>query len=216
MISIIKDLFSNQVGSAVILTIIGAITKKYIQFHRRDFFSRSSSEQIKAVEWLRTSSVPISDPLAKAEQQFRLQSFGLHRDWHLSYKIICLSSDYAQSLIPSLKAVLRYQGMYTITNGNIYPHKFHKWIIPFVLISLLLYIGAEIYRGSSQSDGIEILKSLYVVIVAFIVWCWVAACALILPINSGHATKWSKLSTRGDSHDKTNINHQKATQAAHS
>lgn len=49
MISIIKDLFSNQVGSAVILTIIGAITKKYIQFHRRDFFSRSSSEQIKAV-----------------------------------------------------------------------------------------------------------------------------------------------------------------------
>lgn len=175
MISIIKDLFSNQVGSAVILTIIGAITKKYIQFHRRDFFSRSSSEQIKAVEWLRTSSVPISDPLAKAEQQFRLQSFGLHRDWLLSYKIICLSSDYAQSLIPSLKAVLRYQGMYTITNGNIYPHKFHKWIIPFVLISLLLYIGAEIYRGSSQSDGIEILKSLYVVIVAFIVWCWVAA-----------------------------------------
>ncbi|MCJ4714602.1 hypothetical protein LNV80_06035 [Klebsiella pneumoniae] len=178
MISVIKDLFSNQVVSAVILTIIGAITKKYIQFHRRDFFSRSSSEQIKAVEWLRTSSVPISDPLAKAEQQFRLQSFGLHRDWHLSYKLICLSSDYAQSLIPSLKAVLRYQGMYTITNGNIYPHKFHKWIIPFVLISLLLYIGAEIYRGSSQSDGIEILKSLYVVIVAFIVWCWVAACAL--------------------------------------
>ncbi|HGW3829093.1 TPA: hypothetical protein ACNH4E_000906 [Klebsiella pneumoniae] len=178
MISVIKDLFSNQVVSAVILTIIGAITKKYIQFHRRDFFSRSSSEQIKAVEWLRTSSVPISDPLAKAEQQFRLQSFGLHRDWHLSYKIICLSSDYAQSLIPSLKAVLRYQGMYTITNGNIYPHKFHKWIIPFVLISLLLYIGTEIYRGSSQSDGIEILKSLYVVIVAFIVWCWVAACAL--------------------------------------
>lgn len=178
MISIIKDLFSNQVISAVILTIIGAITKKYIQFHRRDFFSRSSSEQIKAVEWLRTSSVPISDPLAKAEQQFRLQSFGLHRDWHLSYKIICLSSDYAQSLIPSLKAVLRYQGMYTITNGNIYPHKFHKRIIPLVLISLLLYIGAEIYRGSSQSDGIEILKSLYVVIVAFIVWCWVAACAL--------------------------------------
>ncbi|HBS1769438.1 hypothetical protein EMH43_36235, partial [Klebsiella pneumoniae] len=113
MISVIKDLFSNQVVSAVILTIIGAITKKYIQFHRRDFFSRSSSEQIKAVEWLRTSSVPISDPLAKAEQQFRLQSFGLHRDWHLSYKIICLSSDYAQSLIPSLKAVLRYQGMYT-------------------------------------------------------------------------------------------------------
>lgn len=39
---------------------------------------------------------------------------------------------------------------------------------------------------------------------------------MILPSNSGHATKWSKLSTRGDSHDKTNINHQKATQAAHS
>lgn len=78
MISIIKDLFSNQVGSAVILTIIGAITKVYSVSSQR-LFSRSSSEQIKAVEWLRTSSVPISDPLAKAGQQFRLQSFGLHR-----------------------------------------------------------------------------------------------------------------------------------------
>lgn len=46
MISVIKDLFSNQVVSAVILTIIGAITKKYIQFHRRDFFSRSPSERL--------------------------------------------------------------------------------------------------------------------------------------------------------------------------
>ncbi len=35
MISILMDVFSNQVGSAVILTIIRAITKKYIQFHRR-------------------------------------------------------------------------------------------------------------------------------------------------------------------------------------
>ena len=82
------------------------------------------------------------------------------------------------SLIPSLMAVLRYQGMYTIAKGNIYPHKFHKWLVPFVLIWLLLFIGAEIYRGSSQSDGIEILKSLFVFVVAFIVWCWVAACAL--------------------------------------
>ncbi len=79
MISIIKDLFSNQVGSAVILTIIGRLQKVYSVSSQR-LFSRSSSEQIKAVEWLRTSSVPISDPLAKAEQQFRLQSFGLHRD----------------------------------------------------------------------------------------------------------------------------------------
>lgn len=178
MIALIKDIFSIPVVSAVILTIIGAITKKYIQFHRRDFFSRSSSEQIKAVEWLRNSSAPTSDPLTKAEHQFRLQSFGLHRDRDLSYKIICFYTDHAQSLIPSLKAVLRYQGMYTIAKGNIYPHKFHKWLVPFVLIWLLLFIGAEIYRGSSQSDGIEILKSLFVFVVAFIVWCWVAACAL--------------------------------------
>ena len=178
MIAVIKDLFSIPVVSAVVLAIIGAMTKKYIQFHRRDFFSRSPSEQIKAIEWLRTASVPTSDPLAKAEQQFCLQSFGLHRDRDLSYKIICFYSEHAQSLIPSLKAVLRYQGMYTIADGNIYPHKFHKWLIPFVLIWLLVFIGAEIYRGSSQSDGIEILKSLFVFVVAFIIWCWVAACAL--------------------------------------
>lgn len=178
MIAVIKDLFSIPVISAVFLTIIGAITKKYVQFHRRDFFSRSSSEQIKAVEWLRTSSAPTSDPLAKAEQQFCLQSFGLHRDRDLSYKIICFYSEHTQSLIPSLKAVLRYQGMYTIADGNIYPHKFHKWFIPFVLICLLSFIGAEIYRGSSQSDDMEILKSLSVFVVGCIVWCWIAVCAL--------------------------------------
>lgn len=173
MITVIKDLFSIPVVSAVVLTIIGAITKKYIQFHRRDFFSRSSSEQIKAVEWLRNSSAPTSDPLAKAEQ-----SFGLHRDRDLSHKIICFQSEHTQSLIPSFKAVLRYQGMYTIAVGNIYPHKFHKWLVPFVLIWLLLFIGTEIYRGSLKSDGVETLKSLFVFVMAFIVWCWVAACAV--------------------------------------
>ncbi len=40
MISIIMDLFSNQVGSAVILTIIGAITKKvYSVSSQRLFFT---------------------------------------------------------------------------------------------------------------------------------------------------------------------------------
>ena len=38
MLAVIKDLFSIPVVSAVVLTIIGAITKKYIQFHRKDFF----------------------------------------------------------------------------------------------------------------------------------------------------------------------------------
>ncbi len=46
MISVIKDLFSNQVVSAVILTIIGAITKSIFSFIA-ETFSRSSSEQIK-------------------------------------------------------------------------------------------------------------------------------------------------------------------------
>lgn len=177
MISIIKDLFSNQVGSAVILTIIGAITKSIFSFIAETFFTlilRADKSSRMAQNLFCTHLRSVS----KGGTAVPPTVVRPHRDWHLSYKIICLSSDYAQSLIPSLKAVLRYQGMYTITNGNIYPHKFHKWIIPFVLISLLLYIGAEIYRGSSQSDGIEILKSLYVVIVAFIVWCWVAACAL--------------------------------------
>lgn len=39
MISIIKDLFSNQVGSAVILTIIRAITKSIFSFIADDFFT---------------------------------------------------------------------------------------------------------------------------------------------------------------------------------
>lgn len=191
MIAVIKDLFSIPVVSAVLLTIIGAITKKYIQFHRRDFFSRSSSEQIKAVEWLRNSSAPMSDPLAKAEQQFRLQSFGLHRDRNLSYKIICFYSENRQSFIPSLKAVLRYQGMYTIADGNIYPHKFHKWLVPLVLIWLLLIIVTEIYRGYLHSYGVETLISLFVFVVAFIVWCWVAACAVKISSISKHLNTYT-------------------------
>lgn len=191
MIAIINDLVSIPVVSAVLLTIIGAITKKYIQFHRRDFFSRSSSEQIKAVEWLRNSSAPTSDPLAKAEQQFRLQSFGLHRERDLSYKIICFYSEHRQSFIPSLKAVLRYQGMYTIADGNIYPHKFHKWLVPLVLIWLLLIIVTEIYRGYLHSYGVETLISLFVFVVAFIVWCWVAACAVKISRISKHLNTYT-------------------------
>lgn len=178
MIALIKDLLSNPVVSAVVLSIIGAVTKKYIQFHRRDFFSRSSSEQINAVEWLRNSSVPMSDPLAKAEQQFRLQSFGLHRDRDLSHKIICFYSEHTQSLIPSLRAVLRYQGMYTIADGNIYPHKFHKWLVSLVFVWLLSISVTEIYRGYLNSYSVKALLSLFVFFMAFIVWCWVAACAV--------------------------------------
>lgn len=177
MLAVIKDFFSIQVVSVAVLAIIGAITKKYIQFHRRDFFSRSSSEQIKAVKWLRNSSAPSSDPLAKAEQQFRLQSFGLHRDRYLSHKILCLCSESAQSLIPSLKTVLRYQGMYITSDGNIYPHKFHKWFLPLVLLCLLIFISAEIYRYSLHSNGMEFLKSLFIFVVGLIVWCWVTVCA---------------------------------------
>ncbi len=38
--------------------------------------------------------------------------------------------------------------------------------------------------------------------------------SLILPSNSGHVTKWVNSQARGDSYEKTSINHQKATQAA--
>ncbi len=180
MVAQIKDLISIPLISSIVLAIIGAITKQYLQFHRRDFFSRSSSEQIKAVKLFRKPYALTSHPLDKAEQQFRLQSFGLHRDWDLSYKIICFQSIHAQSLIPSLKTVLRYQGMYKIADGNIHPHKFHKWLIPLVFISLVLFMGAEIYRASAQSEGNELLKSLFVLAVGFVIWCWVTACALKL------------------------------------
>lgn len=178
MIVQIKELISIPLVSAIVLAITGAITKKYFQFHRRGFFSRSPSEKIKAVKFFRESSAPTSNSLAKAEQQFRLESFGLHRDWDLSHKIICFQADHGPSLIPSLKTILRYQGMYTTTDGNIHPYKFHKWLVPLVLITLLLFMGAEIYKSYILSEGAELLKSLPVLGVAFIIWCWVAACTL--------------------------------------
>ncbi|KGT86801.1 MAG: hypothetical protein FT726_24970 [Pantoea sp. Morm] len=178
MIQELKDLLSIQVVSVFLVTIIGALAKKYMQFHRRDFFSRPLPEQIKAVKWLRDTAAPVADPLAKAEQQFRLQSFGLHRDRDLSYKIICICSDHAQSLIPSLKTVLRYQGMYKISEGYIYPHKYHIWFVPLVMICLLVITGSEVYSGFIQSDVTQLLKSLLVFVVAFLTWGWVAVCAL--------------------------------------
>lgn len=178
MVEELQDLLSIPVVSGILIAIFSAVTKVYKQFHLRDFFSRPLPEQVKAVKWLRNAAAPASDPLAKAEQQLHLQSFGLHRDRELSYKIICFCSENTQSSIPSLKAVLRYQGMYTITDGNIYPYKFHKWLVPLVLIWLLIFIGVEIYKGSSQSVSIQILRPLFFFGVAFIVWCWVAVCAL--------------------------------------
>lgn len=177
MMTEIKEIIGNPVISSIFTTIIGVLTKKYIQFHRRDLFSRSVSEQIKAVKWFREATALTPDPLVKAEQQLRLQSFGLLRDFHLSYKIICFQSVHPQSLISSLKTVLRYQGMYTVTDGNIHPHEFHRWLLPIALIIILFYFSVAIGTGLLHGDIIQILVSLFFFAISFITWSWVTICA---------------------------------------
>lgn len=70
MFSLLKDLLSIPVISTIILAVLAAIFRKYISFSRRDFFSRPPLEQVEAIKWLRKSTIPSSDPLALAEQQF--------------------------------------------------------------------------------------------------------------------------------------------------
>ena len=112
MLTMLKDFLSIPVIASVILAILASIVKKYTHFSRRDFFSRSPLEQIEAVKWLRQSKAASSNPLDVAEQQFRLLSLGLHRDRDLSYRLVAFYSSHSQTYIQSLKAILRWPGLY--------------------------------------------------------------------------------------------------------
>ncbi|WP_432369404.1 hypothetical protein ACRPH4_22690 (plasmid) [Pantoea allii] len=188
---ILKELFSiNGVFTAVIATIV-AVAKKYMEFHRRDFFSRPFSAQIKAVKWLRKSAKPMSDPLINAEQQLLLQSFGLLRNRDLSIKIICLYAINPPSLVPFLRAVLRYQGMYKVVDGKICPRKFHKWFLPLGGICLLLLNGFNIYRNYQLHDGIQLSMSIVLFLTTFAAWSWAAFCDRQISVASKKINEYS-------------------------
>lgn len=177
MMELIKQIIGILGVSPVVFGFIGTLLTKYIQFHRRDFFSRSAPEQIKALKWIRKAAVLTPDPLEKVEQQIRLQSFGLHRDFELSSKIICFQSVRPQSLTPLLKTVLRYQGMYKVVGGNIYPNKYNMWLVSLVFLTMIFFFGFEVYIGLSNSDRIQAVIAILTSAIAVMVWFWVAVCA---------------------------------------
>lgn len=178
MLTMLKDLLSIPVISGVILSVLAAICRKYIHFSRRDFFSRSPLEQIEAVKWMRQSTAPSSDPLAVAEQQFRLQSFGLHRDWDLSYRLIIFHSSQPLTYIPSLKKLLRWPGLYTVADGKVYLRSQVKWSLPIMLAYILFIMGSEIFKSYSHKDISQFILSLTVTLATFLSWCWMFSCAL--------------------------------------
>lgn len=171
---LIKYIIGIPLFSTLIISIIGPLAKKYAQFQRWDFFSRSSSEQIKAVKWIKETTASTPDLLARVEQQLRLQSFGLHRDFYFSFKIICFQSVHPQSLIPFLKTVLRYQGLYRLADGNIYPRRNNGWFITMLSVFLFFFTGSEIYRGYVQHNIIKFWMSLSLFIFAFMACFWMA------------------------------------------
>ncbi|WP_246872412.1 hypothetical protein [Pantoea ananatis] len=188
---VLKELFSiNGVFTAVIAIIV-TIAKKYMEFHRRDFFSRPSSAQIKAVKWLRKSAKPMSDPLINAEQQLLLESFGLLRNRELSIKIICLYAINPPALVPFLRAVLRYQGMYKVIDGKICPRKYHKWFLPLVIFCLLLFNCFNIYRSYQLHDGIELSTSVVLFLTTFSAWSWAAFCDWQISVASKKINEYS-------------------------
>ena len=180
MFAILKDLLSISVVSSIVLSVLSAICRKYVYFRRRDFFSRPSLEQIEAIKWLRQSAVKSSEPLDLAEQQIRLQSFGLHRDWDLSYKLIIFQSNQPLTYLPSLKKLLRWPGFYSVTNGQIHLHRQIKWILPLTLFYILFIMGSDVFKSYSGKNISQFLLSLTIVIATFLAWCWVTSSALTI------------------------------------
>ncbi|WP_432369499.1 hypothetical protein ACRPH4_22990 (plasmid) [Pantoea allii] len=188
---ILKELFSiNGVFTAVIAIIV-TIAKKYMEFHRRDFFSRPSSAQIKAVKWLRKSAKPMSDPLINAEQQLLLESFGLLRNRELSIKIICLYAINPPALVPFLRAVLRYQGMYKVVDGKICPRKFHNWFLPLVMMCLLLFNSFNIHRSYQLHDDSQLSTSVVLFLATLSAWTWAAVCDWKISVASKKINEYS-------------------------
>ncbi|QJT78893.1 hypothetical protein [Kosakonia sp. MUSA4] len=193
MLMMLKEVLSIPVISSIILAILAAISKKYTHFSRRDFFSRSPDEQVKAIKWLRQETDQTLDPLAKAEQQFRLQSFGLHRDRDLSCKLIAFHSSQPQSYIPALKSILRWPGLYDVDNGKITPHRHQYWAIPGMMLYLLLVMGTEIVKNYSKNDSTQFIITLIISFVAFTMWCWLAYCSLSIYTMSKRLNEYNPL-----------------------
>ncbi|WP_238081070.1 hypothetical protein [Pseudescherichia vulneris] len=178
MLIMLKDVLSIPVISSIIFAFIAAISRQYTHFNRRDFFSRTPAEQVKAVKWLAQLKASPSDPLAIAEQQFRLQSFGLHRDKDLSVKLIAFHSSTSATHLPSLKTVLRWPGLYILDEGKIHLRKQVKWFLPLMMVYLIFILGTDIVKNYATEDTYPFFLSLSVSIVAVSTWCWMITCAL--------------------------------------
>lgn len=171
-----KDLAG--LASGIITLLLTALAKKYALFNRRDFFSRTPAEQVKAVKWLRQSRDQLSDPLEVAEQQFRLQSFGLHRDRNLSIKLIAFYSGKSAPYLSSLKTVLRWPGLYVLTKGEIHLRKQTMWILPLMFVYLFAVLVTSVMDSFSSPDIHRFYLVLAVSIAAMAVWCRMAFCAI--------------------------------------
>lgn len=173
-----KDLLNLPLISGIITLFFPALARKCVEFNRRDFFSRAPAERVKAVKWLMQSRNQPSHPLAIAEQRFRLQSFGLHRDINFSIKLIAFNSDNPDPHLSSLKTVLRWPGLYHLQKGEIHLRKQAIWILPlmFAYLSVVLTTGVINSLSSGNAPGFYLI--LTVSIAAMAVWFWMSACAI--------------------------------------
>lgn len=177
-----KDLLGLVSGAVVLFA--PALGKSFTLFNRRDFFSRAPAEKIKAVKWLRQSQELLSNPLEIAEQQFRLQSFGLHRDKILSIKVIAFYSVKSDPYLSLLKTVLRWPGLYRLDRGDIHLRKQVLWILPLMFVYLSVVLATGIMSSFSSGSAPRFFLILGVSIAAMAVWSWMATCAIKIFIIS--------------------------------
>jgi hypothetical protein len=150
MLPALKEFTSNPLVISIISLVSGYFLKVLeaaYKNNKRDFFSLPFSEQTKAVQWLKETPAA-TDPLDKAEQQLRLQSWGLHDDRDLSCKLITFYSTQPQTCKRALKTMIRLSECYTVSGGHVFLLRKYRWYMPLLVSVFPVIVLANAITGS--------------------------------------------------------------------
>jgi len=190
IIELIKSGFFNSVFSFFI-TMITFLVKPLIENRRRPFYSLSYPKQLEAIEYLKKPPVNTQDPLLLAEQQAKLKSYGLHKDWLFSRRLISFSSCNEIYMTSSINSVLRYSGTYSVENGNIFVPWKSFGLLALILFSLIfLWVFPSYSIGHGDGSNIIFWVNLVVVLVSSAFWFWMLMTILSIKIFSGRFNKY--------------------------
>ena len=155
------------------------IFNKTLVFIRKDFFSLDLNEKIEALKWIETTNCQLGHPLEMVDQKIKLIYYGLHPNRELSIKILYFYSVCEGYEVPSLKTLLRFQGLYRVKNGDVIPHKYSILIATLIFIFLVLFSYIPVFLDYQHKGfSFSVIISLAINIVSSILWTWVVASVL--------------------------------------